>query len=582
MKKNNKALYVADFETTTDINDCRVWAWGLYNIYEDSFIYGNDIKQFMALLGHLENKATIFIHNLKFDGEFLFYELFKSHFKHSLEEYLSNGEFRTLITNTNIFYATTIKTNDVEVVILDSLKIINLPVKEISKAFGIEQLKGEIDYDEFREVGHILTADEVAYLKNDCEIVGKALLYFFNQGLTKMTMASNAFHDFKKTLPKGQYEKLFPKLVEIHDSLKEAYKGGFTYCNPKFQGKTITKGLVLDVNSLYPHVLYTCKLPYGEPIAFNRKYKHDKLYDLHIQIICCHFKLKEGYLPTIQIKGNRFFGATEYATSNNGHDVVLYLTNIDLALFFEHYHVYNIEYLGGWKFKSTDRIFKPYIEKWTRVKEDATISGNEGLRSVAKYMQNTLYGRFGLSVHIRNKTPTFDGELVHYELGEEEEREPVYIPTAIFVTSYARDITIRSAMLNIDTFLYADTDSLHICTQEIPTNIEVDNVKRGCWKLEYFFERGKFIRSKSYIEEVLLSEEKYNNLSEEKKKKWAHNEKHKCYSQLHIACAGLPKKCHSGITFDSFRNGMIVYGKLQMKRVKGGIVLKPTTFEMNM
>ena len=33
----NMNRYAADFETTTDPDDCRVWAWGLYNIETEKF-----------------------------------------------------------------------------------------------------------------------------------------------------------------------------------------------------------------------------------------------------------------------------------------------------------------------------------------------------------------------------------------------------------------------------------------------------------------------------------------------------------------------------------------------------------------
>ena len=40
--------YTADFETTTDIEDCRVWAYSLCEIGCPShFIYGNNIEDFI-------------------------------------------------------------------------------------------------------------------------------------------------------------------------------------------------------------------------------------------------------------------------------------------------------------------------------------------------------------------------------------------------------------------------------------------------------------------------------------------------------------------------------------------------------
>ena len=36
-RNKKKADYMADFETTTDESDCRVWAWGLVNINKPDY-----------------------------------------------------------------------------------------------------------------------------------------------------------------------------------------------------------------------------------------------------------------------------------------------------------------------------------------------------------------------------------------------------------------------------------------------------------------------------------------------------------------------------------------------------------------
>ena len=41
--------FTADFETTTDPNDCRVWAYAISEIGNlDNFQYGNSLDDFMA------------------------------------------------------------------------------------------------------------------------------------------------------------------------------------------------------------------------------------------------------------------------------------------------------------------------------------------------------------------------------------------------------------------------------------------------------------------------------------------------------------------------------------------------------
>ena len=130
----------------------------------------------------------------------------------------------------------------------------------------------------------------------------------------------------------------------------------------------------------------------------------------------------------------------------------------------------------------------------------------------------------------------------------------MYIPIGAAITAYAREKTIRSAQANHDRFIYADTDSLHLKGIEIPTNIEIDAVKLGAWKHESTFTRARFIRAKSYIEEI--------------------------DGELKVTCAGLPTSAHKYVTWDNFTIGAEYAGKLQQKSVKGGIILKETTFKI--
>ena len=193
------------------------------------------------------------------------------------------------------------------------------------------------------------------------------------------------------------------KLTKILDKL---IKDGFTYLNPIYKEKELQNITVLDVNSLYPSVMYTCKLPFGEPIFFEGKYQEDKVYNLYIQMITCSFEIKKNKIPTIQIKNNRsYFRENEYLTSSNNHIVALALTNVDLKLFFEHYDVYDLEYVSGWKFKSLQGIFTNYIDKWITRKIEATKEGNKGQRTLAKLMLNSLYGKFATSLDAISKIP---------------------------------------------------------------------------------------------------------------------------------------------------------------------------------
>ena len=66
-----KALrLMADFETTTDPADCRVWAGGAVDIDKLEVAYiGNDLHKFIEWLS--DKNTKVYYLNLRFDGEFL-------------------------------------------------------------------------------------------------------------------------------------------------------------------------------------------------------------------------------------------------------------------------------------------------------------------------------------------------------------------------------------------------------------------------------------------------------------------------------------------------------------------------------
>ena len=550
-------LFTADFETTTDPLDCRVWACGICSIDEThSFKYGNSLEWFIEFAKN-NIGSTFYFHNLKFDGEFILCYLFEHGYKHVTDrKKLKTKTFTTLISDKGQFYSLEICFNKDEdktekITIYDSLKILPFSVEAIAKGFNLPISKLEIDYDEKREIGHILTPQEIEYLRNDVEIMSRALLTLFNQDLRQMTQGSNALYDYKKIVGKKNFSKWFP-IPDYDFDVRQSYKGGFTYCDPRRQGQDIGAGIVLDVNSLYPSVMYYQPLPYGEGIFFEGKYKPDKLYNLYVQMFTCQFELKENYIPTIQLKNNLSFMPTAYLSSSEDEEVTMCLTSVDLELFFEHYHVYNITWHSGWKFKSASGLFKEYIDKWNAVKMESTLNGNKAMRTLAKLMLNALYGKFALNPNVQSKIPYYDNGIIKYTLGKKETRNPIYIPVGTFITAWARHKTITSAQKVYDRFLYADTDSLHLIGTEIPKGLEVDPVKLGAWKHESTFTRARFVRQKTYIEEI--------------------------DGELNITCAGMPSRCYKHVTWDNFIAGSSFEGKLQFTHVQGGIVLKDIDF----
>lgn len=552
MPKSKRPVLVADFETTVDPSDVRVWAVCAVNV--DSLLVdflGNSIESFIEYLR--DKNTVVYFHNLKFDGEFILHYLLTHGFKYSEEPV--NRSFSTLITDDGIFYSITVIFEKIgksykKVTIYDSLKKLPFKVSKIAEAFKLPDRKLEIDYEAPREKGHVLTDEERQYIINDCKIVAEALKIQFAQGLKKMTNASDALNGYKSIISKNQFDRLFPVLpVELDTDLRRAYKGGFVYLNPKYRNKRGLKGIALDVNSLYPSVMHDRLLPYGYPMFFEGKPEENQTYPLYIVRIQCMFELKPGHLPTIQLKNNRAFVETEYLSSSNGDMVQMTLTNVDLQLFLDHYNVYNLDYICGYRFKGAVGLFSEYIDHWMQIKENST----GAIRQLAKLMLNSLYGKFATNPKARKKIPVLDSDnIVRYVLDEPELRDPVYTAMGCFITAYAREKTIRSGQKVFDRFIYADTDSLHLIGDELPEGLEIHPTHLGAWKHEGTFTDSKFLRAKTYMETV--------------------------DGVTKVTCAGMPDNVKEKVTYENFKPGAVFDGKLMPKRYPGGIILEKRTF----
>lgn len=593
-----KAMKLAcDFETTTDPNDVRVWASCAVDIatLETVFI-GNSIESFFDWL---KDKSTVcYFHNLKFDGEFILSYLLRNGFRHS--DSREAGTFDTLITDNGVFYSITVIFERLnkkykKVVFYDSLKKLPLKVSQIAKAFMLADEKLTIDYHAYRPVGHELTEEEREYIVHDCRIVANALQIQFGKGLTKMTNASDAMAGFMEIITKKNFERWFPVLpVELDDGLRKAYKGGFTYLKPEHKERRGLRGLTLDVNSLYPSVMYDRVLPYGYPMYFEGEPEPNEIYPLFIVHIQCAFDLKPKHIPTIQLKNNFRFMPTDYLHSSDGEVVSLFLTNVDLELFFDHYDVSDMTFVCGWRFRGVKGVFKEYIDYWMKIKE----TSEGAMRQLAKLMLNSLYGKFATNPHAFQKRPLLDeDEVVRYEIPkdkegkrEEDTRDPVYTAMGAFITAYAREKTIRSAQAVYDRFIYADTDSLHLIGYDMPEGLEVHKSHLGAWKHEGFFSDSKYIRAKTYMEtmgcphgaSVKLYGAWTNGRNDSDLKTFCdYVYKGKKGNKTVVTCAGMPDNVKKQVTYDNFTKGSTFDGKLMPRKYRGGVVLVETTFTIN-
>ena len=275
----------------------------------------------------------------------------------------------------------------------------------------------------------------------------------------------------------------------------------------------------------------------------------------------------------------------------------------DYKLILEHYELVDFEILDGCWFFAEIGIFDEYIEKYKKIKMES----KGAKRELAKLFLNNLYGKMASSTDSSFKVAYVkEDKSIGFIPVIEKGKKPGYIPVGSAITSYARNFTIRVAQQNyhgLDQrgFIYADTDSIH-CDLE-PNEIvgvKVHDKDFCCWKLESCWDEAIFTRQKTYIEHVTHEDcvpveellDKDGNLRK---------------PYYNIKCAGMPKKCKELFELSmkgyeekendkyteeekeflkvkrkltDFKVGLRVPGKLRPIRIRGGVLLVDTPYEM--
>lgn len=543
---------------------------------------------------------------------------------------MPNKTFKYSISDMGQWYNITIKYHDKFIIIRDSLKLLPFSVKKIGEAFKTKRQKLEMEYEGFRYAGCEITEKEKEYIANDVLVVKEALETMLKQGHNKTTIGSCCLEEFRHTLTKTQWFKYFPDLRNYwipeetfgtnnaEEYIRHSYKGGWCYVVKGKENQIYYGGITADVNSLYPSMMSSesgNKFPTGDPIFWNGNYipdealKEDKYYFIRIRT---RFKLKPNRLPCIQIKGNVRYRGTEWLETSDYYfkgkycsEIInfkgeleqarptLTLTMIDYQLIQEQYDLYDFEILDGCYFQARKAIFDDYIDKYRKIKMES----KGALRELAKLFLNNLYGKLATAPENYFKYAYVKDEIISFVDIKGEDKTPIYIPIGSAITSYARNFTIRAAQANYygvnkRGFIYADTDSIHCdLTAEELKNIPVDSVKFCHWKLEALWDEAIFVRQKTYIEHI------------------THENMKPVEPYYNIKCAGMPETCKElfmysmqGIdkeskeykalnkeaknfvdvrrTINDFTIGLKIPNKLLPKRIRGGIILKETTYEL--
>lgn len=543
---------------------------------------------------------------------------------------MPNESVKYTISDRGQWYTIKIKKSRHLIEFRDSLKLLPFSLERIGKSFDTKHKKLDMEYTGFRYAGCVITDDERKYLENDLYVLKEALEIMFTDGHNKLTIGACCLAEYKRLKGK-EYNYMFPDLTKytfetgkfedpnVDEWIRKSYKGGWCYLVKGKENKIFENGITLDVNSLYPSMMSSesgNRYPIGEPTFWEGNFipdeaiVEDKYFFVRIKT---RFYLRPNKLPFIQIKSSFLYKGTEMLETSDVYDPItntyhsetiddegnihdtrleLTFTMTDYKLFLEHYEPVDFEILGGCFFDSEIGIFDTYINHYKTIKLQST----GAKRELAKLFLNNLYGKMASSTHSDFKVAYIkEDKVLGFFPVIAEDKKAGYIPVGSAITSYARNFTIRTAQKNYHGkdkagFIYADTDSIHC---DLPLNkitgVTLHDKNFCCWKAEANWDKAIFARQKTYIEHVT-----HENL------------KPIPQPYYNVKCAGMPDRCKKllvnsierkmikGVKYTKeemdfileerglkdFKVGLKVPSKLLPKRIRGGIVLNETTYEM--
>lgn len=562
----SKSRWVCDFETTTEADlkqdgYVRVFLWHARDIYSDEECMGYDVDTFINFAWTVNE---IWFHNLKFDGSYILNRILELGWERSDKQIKGKCTYDLIVTDLGAWMQLELKFGDHVTRIRDSAKKFpGFALEDIAKIYGIE---GKSDlYLGYRGPDYTVTEEDKERVKGDTRILKVAMRHLFDTGMSKMTMSGDAMESYRQMIGKNQYSKWFPFITSEMDAfIREAYRGGWTFVNPRWQMQDIEDVDVYDVNSMYPSVMRDCPLPCGMPY----RRREPLPGELWIVKFTAKFRCRDDRFPMLQRKNSVRFAEAEYVYESDGIEE-LTLTCVDYDLFKEHYIV---EYEGKHEyvcFQARQGMFEKYVAHWGAEKVRCSKAHDDAGKATAKRMLNSLYGRFGMKQDRMSKVPYLEDGVIKWNT-ETSHSDGAYLPVACFITAWARKKILDMAERWADCFVYADTDSVHVVkyayakkrlnpldgeVREPRTEgMDIDDARLGAWKLESTSEMARYVRPKAYIHA-----KKDGTLED-------------------VKCAGMPDKCKAGVTWQNFLPGARYEGKLTGAQVKGGYCLIETSY----
>lgn len=614
----NNNYWACDFETLTtkssffiEKNETKVWLAYAKKFHpfgqkqSEDEILTVTIEQFFEQFFKRKESATLFFHNLAWDGEFIKWYLVRNGFEYfdiAPKRKIKKG-FTILEDNKNIYFINVFKPvrtkngkKIVQLYIRCSLNLLTISIEKIAQIYKLPPKKN-IDYhvdgwEYLDQVPKIF----IEYIKTDVDIMVPPLVQFnkvfsvrrgnrITHGLAKLTISSTALNMFKAHIyskhKNMKFKECFYLDYETVSEISKWYSGGLTTFSPNYQYKITEKinGHVYDVNSMYPSVMINNDYPVGKPAK--KRIRDD--YTIHLlKIFIVKAKIKNKNWPALMRPwksismsypiGTRYVHYTENATAYYFDDELESLKRF-----------YDIEYeiMDEWFFEGK-KYFKDFISENYELRKKYKKEQDPREHTI-KILLNSAYGKFGqkpLKPSVLYSLKTLQkgdeikyGESTYYVdvvrekdswlqdykcyicYPKENPEKSINVAIAACVTKNARIRLHDAIYANIDNFLYCDTDSVFL--KDDAVGIDIDDSKLGAWKCEAQFDGFELGGAKLY--KLYLKNANIKSANAGINSKWAKTN----------------LKKGDIITIDKMLDSG---SKLLRKKVKGGIVLEETNY----
>ncbi len=418
-KPSELKICTYDLETcdsTRDRNkkhDTTVYALGFYDggnqegsptvpYYKEIYKRDHDnvLETFVRFLESYNESIILYAHNGgKFDTFLLLKQLLKMQDVGKVENLLDSGG---RLMSLDFFFWKTKKT----IQIRDSLNLIPLSLDGACKAFqpNTVKLEGDVDHDKINIEN--CTSQEIyeytnQYLMNDCVSLHEILVTFNNIMEERFNFSikdvlTNAGMARKIFLEKFYEDNIYNLSDEADADIRKYFQGGRNEVMTKL-GYSSGKFYYVDFTSLYPYAMKSNKYPYGKveklvvnTTSFNRDwfgFVKCKFRNTHKNNIPLHAVFKDGKLM--------FPYADSWQESILSTEEIRYSLENDIG------YEYQFEYVYNYKLK--DSIFEECVDYIYKMKIEAQLDGNAGLRQIAKIIINSFYGFWAIRYNDRNQ-----------------------------------------------------------------------------------------------------------------------------------------------------------------------------------